>query len=99
MNDLALSHILTNTERRLRRVERQNRLLFVLLCGALAIASIAVSNAQPTVITAGEVRAQRFTLLDPNGGMADDWYSDATRDGGASSHPTPPYSGWGFNGP
>jgi hypothetical protein len=85
-------------EARFRRLERQNRILVVLLGGALAFGSIAVSNAQPTVITAQEVRAQRFILVDPNGGMADDWSISPTRDGGMS-HPNPPYSGWAFSKP
>ena len=85
-------------EARFRRLERQNRILVVLLGGALAFGSIAVTNAQPTVITAQEVRAQRFSLLDPNGGLADDWYTTQTR-GGGMSHPRAPYSNWGFSPP
>ncbi len=89
-------------ETRVRRLERQNRIqgraLIVSIGTAIALGSIAVSNAQPTVITACEVRAQRFSLLDPNGGLADDWYSTPTRDGG-TSHPIAPYSNWGFSKP
>ncbi len=77
MKELAPADI----ETRFRRLERQIRVLVALLCTALAAAlafgSIAVSNAQPTVLTASEVRAQRFTLLDSNSREVDNWYSDA----------------------
>jgi hypothetical protein len=88
MNDLALADV----ERRLRRLERQNRV------AALALGSIAASHAQQTVLSAYEVRAQRFTLLDPKGGVADDWYTTSTRAGGTSII-SGSYSGWGFSRP
>ncbi len=86
-------------EARVRRLERQNRVLVVLLGTALVVGSIAVSNAQPTVITATEVRAQRFSLLDPNGGLADDWYiaaSPADRDN-TTRRLVAPYSGYPYH--
>ena len=102
MDDLALAHI----HMRLRRVERQNRILIGLLCAAvgvgLAVGSIAATNAAPTVITADEVRAHRFTLLDPNGSVADDWYSDGLNPPPATEtvrRLAPGYSGWGYHGP
>ena len=94
MNDLALADV----ERRLRRVERQNRVLVVLLCAALALSSIAASNAQQTILSAYEVRAQRFTLLDPNGEVADDWYTLSNRNAG-TSNTSRSYSGWGYHPP
>ena len=94
MNDLALADV----ERRLRRVERQNRVLVVLLCAALALGSITASNAQQTILSAYEVRAHRFTLLDPNGGVADDWYTYSNR-GAGTSNASGSYSGWGYNPP
>jgi hypothetical protein len=93
---------LANIEARVRRVERQNRILVALLGISLAISSIAVSNAQPTVITAQEVRAHRFTLLDPNGGIASDWYTKPTPDGGREGgnfRSGAPYSNWAFEKP
>jgi hypothetical protein len=63
-------------ERRLARVERQNRILIGLLCAMAVVASITATRAAPNVIVADEVRAQRFTLLDPHGGVADNWYAD-----------------------
>ena len=62
-------------------------------CASLTLGSIAVSNAQPTVTTAQEVRANRFTLLDPNGGVAADWFPmPSPRDGDTIHFGT--YSGW-----
>jgi hypothetical protein len=95
MNDLALSDL----ERRLRRLERQNRLLVGLLCAALAVGTIAASNAQ-SAITTYEVRAQRFTLLDPNGGVADDWYTNSSPNGpNMTRRLDAGYSGWGYSAP
>jgi len=73
MNDMTLVQIQT----RLRRVERQNRVLIALLCVAVGIASLAAAKAGPNVVSADEVRTHRFILLAPNGAVAGDWYSDA----------------------
>jgi hypothetical protein len=93
--------ILARMQRRLRRVERQNHILLGLLCAALVIGSVAATHVAPTVIAADEVRARRFTLLDPHGRVADDWYSDptsATADN-TTRRMAPGYSGWGFHQP
>jgi hypothetical protein len=74
MNDSALADV----ERRVRRLERQNRVLVILLGAALTLGSIAATHAQQSVVSAYEVRAQRFTLLYPDGRVADNWYSDPT---------------------
>jgi hypothetical protein len=98
MDDATLTHIQT----RLRRLERQNRILIGLLCAAVGVGSIAATNAAPNVITAEEVRAHRFTLLDPNGGVADDWYSDGLNPPPATETVRrwlPGYSGWGYHAP
>jgi len=98
MDDVTLTHIKT----RLQRLERQNRILIGLLCVAVAVGSIAATNAAPTIITAEEVRAHRLTLLDPNGGVADDWYSDGLNPPAAtetSRRWLPGYSGWGYHAP
>jgi hypothetical protein len=87
---------------RLRRVERQNRILMGLLCAAVIIGSIVSTHAVPTVITAQEVRAQHFTLLDPNGGVADDWYTDtqnAPTGVTYSQNTDSRYSGWSYHQP
>ena len=71
-----------------------------MLCTTVALGSIAVSNAQPTVVMAGEVRAQRFTLLDTNGGVADDWYTTSAPNGpNMPRRLLAPYSGWGYSAP
>jgi hypothetical protein len=96
MDKTALAHF----ETRLRRLERQNRMLIGLLCLVTVVASVAATHAAPNVITASEVRAQRFTLIDPRGGIADDWYitdpsdTNVTRNLGG-----PPYSGWWYHSP
>ena len=86
-------------EMRVRRLERQNRVLIALFCTAVAAASIAATHAAPNVITAQEVRAQRFTLLDPRGGVADDWYAANPNDTNVSSNTAAPYSGWWYHAP
>jgi hypothetical protein len=86
-------------EQRLARVERQNRILVGLLCVMAVVASIGATHAASNVIVADEVRAHRFTLLDPRGGTADDWYTDDPNAPNASHHTVPGYSGWGFHSP
>jgi hypothetical protein len=97
MDDSALVDI----EKRLHRLERQNRVLVALLCTTLAAGSVAASNAQQSIVSAYEVRAQRFTLVDPNGGVADNWYiepSGTTADN-SSRRLIAPYSGWPYYAP
>jgi len=87
-------------ERRLARVERQNRILIGLLCAMAVVASITATRAAPNVVVANEVRAQRFTLLDPRGGVADNWYADDNpRAPNTTSQTLPDYSGWGYHEP
>jgi hypothetical protein len=78
MNDQTLEgRTMTDMDARVRRLERQIRFLVCILVGSvsavLALGSIAVTNAQPAVITANEVRAQRFIMLDPSGKVAAEW--------------------------
>ena len=73
MNDVTLIQI----QMRLQRVERQNRVLIALLCGVAGIVLLGAMSPDPKVISADEIRAHRFTLLDPNGEVADWWYSDS----------------------
>jgi len=95
MTDPTLDHI----ERRLARVERQNRILIGLLCAMAVVASITATHAASNVIVADEVRAHRFTLLDPRGGVADDWYTDAPGAPSETQNTAAGYSGWGFHTP
>ncbi len=63
MNANALSEI----QARLNRLERQNRVLIVLLCAMVGVASIAATNHSGSIITAGEVRTAHLTLVDNHG--------------------------------
>lgn len=94
---------LVQIQRRLRRVERQNRLLVGLLCLAAIIGSVAATHAATNVIVADEVRARRFSLIDPYGRVADDWYTDAQNAPPGTSYtqqsPADGYSGWSFHEP
>jgi len=52
---------------RLRRLERQNRFLVILLFGIAAVASIAATKHPTSGITAGEIRTSHLTLVDNHG--------------------------------
>jgi hypothetical protein len=99
MEDVTLAQI----QRRLRRVERQNRILMGLLCAALIVGSIATTHAASNVIVADEVRAHRFSLLDPNGGVVDDWYTDTQNAPPGTTYtqsmPGTGYSSWSYHRP
>ena len=53
-------------EARLHRLERQNRVLILLLLGFAGIGSIAATN-HPTVLTADEIRTAHLTIVDNHG--------------------------------
>jgi hypothetical protein len=72
MNDMTLTRI----ETRLRRGERQNRVLIALLCAAVGLAFVGATRRGASVISADEFRAHRFSVIDPNGAVASRWYSD-----------------------
>jgi hypothetical protein len=61
------TNVLIETETRLHRLERQNRVLILLLLGFIGIGSIAATNRSPTTITAGEIRTAHLTILDNHG--------------------------------
>ena len=63
MNNNALVEI----QARLRRLERQNRILIMLFFAIAGVASIAATNHSGSVITAGEVRTPHLTLVDNHG--------------------------------
>jgi hypothetical protein len=90
---------LARIEQRLARVERQNRILVGLLCAMAVVASIGATHAASNVVVADEVRAHRFTLLDPRGGIADDWYTGDPNAPNTTHQTLPGYSGWGFHSP
>jgi hypothetical protein len=60
------ANLLAEIQARLNRLERQNRILFVLLCAMVGVASIAATNHSGSIITA-EVRTAHFTLVDNHG--------------------------------
>jgi hypothetical protein len=70
MDDIELTQI----RRRLRRLELQNRILVAVLCLFAGIASIGVTRAASSA--ARDIRAHRFSLVDPNGIVVNSWYSD-----------------------
>lgn len=60
MNPPELAEIQT----RLRRLERQNRILVLLVCVLVGAASIAATN---SIISAGEIRTPHFVIIDNHG--------------------------------
>jgi hypothetical protein len=68
---------LIHLQTRLRRVERQNRVLIGLVCAALGIASLGAATAAPNILSVDELRTRRISLLDPTGAVVDSWYSDS----------------------
>jgi Zn-dependent alcohol dehydrogenase len=71
MNDMTVTHL----EARLKRVERQNRVLILLICGAIGIAAIGATRAGADPAVAQEIRAHKFSVVDPTGAVIDSWYS------------------------
>jgi len=61
------ANLLAEVQARLNRLERQNRILFVLLCAMVGVASIAATNQSVSLVTAAEVRTAHFTLVDNHG--------------------------------
>ena len=57
---------LIDIQGRVRRLERENRILIAILC-AVGIASIAATRRFDSLITATQVRTQRLTLIDNRG--------------------------------
>ena len=57
---------LTEMETRLRRLERQNRVLILLLLGFAVIGSIAATN-RPSRIAAAEIRTAHLIIVDNHG--------------------------------
>jgi hypothetical protein len=71
MNDIAV----TQLEARLKRVELQNRILILLTCGAIGIAAMGATRAGADPAVAQEIRAHKFSVVDPTGAVVDSWYS------------------------
>jgi hypothetical protein len=58
---------LIEMEARLHRLERQNRILILLLLGFAGIGSIAATNRPQAAITAREIRTAHLTIVDNHG--------------------------------
>ena len=61
------TYTLIDIQARIRRLERQNRVLITILCAIVGVASIAAAKHSDSIITATQVRTQRFTLIDNRG--------------------------------
>jgi hypothetical protein len=61
------THTLIDIPARIRRLERQNRILIMMLCSMFGIALIAATKQSGAFINATEIRTQRFTLVDGQG--------------------------------
>jgi len=61
------TYTLIDIQARIRRLERQNRILITILCAMVGIASIAATKHSDSIITATQVRTQRLTLIDNRG--------------------------------
>ena len=66
---------LGQVESRLRRVERQNRILIALLCAVVGLGSVAATKKSSggTVISADEVRTHRLFLTNDSGNVVHQW--------------------------
>jgi hypothetical protein len=58
------TYTLIDIQARIHRLERQNRILIVILCAMVGVASVAATKHSDSIITAAEVRTQRLTLID-----------------------------------
>lgn len=64
---------LAQLERRMHRVERQNRILVALLCATVALALMGATKRGGNVITADEVRTPRLSLINERGNVVHEW--------------------------
>jgi hypothetical protein len=61
------TYTLIDIQARIRRLERQNRILIIILCTMVGVALVAATKHSDSIITATEVRTQRLTLIDNRG--------------------------------
>ena len=61
------THTLIDIRARIHRLERQNRILIMMLCTMFGVAVVAATKHSDSVITATEVRTQRLILIDNQG--------------------------------
>lgn len=67
------AHTLDRLETRLRRLERQNRLLLTLLCAATGLALLGATRESSKIITADEIRTHHLSLINDKGNVVHDW--------------------------
>jgi len=60
-------------QRRLERVERQNRILLALFCAAASLALLGASKGDSHIITADEVRTHHLSLINDKGNVVHEW--------------------------
>jgi len=60
-------------ETRLQRVERQNRMLFAVLCVTVSLALLGATKGGGNVISADEVRTHRLSLINDKGNVVHGW--------------------------
>ena len=60
-------------ETRLQRIERQNRMLFAVLCATVSLALLGATKGGGNVITADEVRTHRLSLINDKGNVVHEW--------------------------
>ena len=60
-------------ETRLQRVERQNRILFAVICATVSLALLGATRGGGNVITADEVRTHRLSLINDKGNVIHEW--------------------------
>ena len=60
-------------ETRLQRVERQNRMLFAVLCAAVSLALLGATTGGGNVVTADEVRTHRLSLINDKSNVVHEW--------------------------
>ena len=58
------TNTLIDIRTRIHRLERQNRILIMMLCSMFGIALIAATKHSDAIINTTEIRTQRFTLVD-----------------------------------
>jgi len=65
-------YTIVELQARVSRLERQNRLLIIIGCVMSGLALVAATKHPDSVITAGQIRTQRITLIDNLGKPLED---------------------------
>ena len=65
-------YTIVELQARLHRLERQNRLLIIIGCVMSGLTLVAATKSPDNIITAGQIRTQRITLIDNQGKPLED---------------------------